>query len=131
MDFLVSFAKEQGVGVILSTTSSPALPSLEEIVDILREEQSCGADIAAGGDAQLPEDVLTLLCATNQMETQYAEIPSSPCPWGNWEFAAGFAAACSAALLPLVPDRTPLLPGRLSVKELRKSLLQVHGEMGA
>jgi 3-dehydroquinate dehydratase-1 len=132
LDFLVSFAKEQGVGVILSNHFFTRTPSLEEIVDILREEQSCGADIAKlAVMPNSPEDVLTLLCATNQMETQYAEIPLITMSMGQLGICSRICGGVFGSTLTFGAGQNTSAPGQIGVKELRKSLLQVHGEMGA
>ncbi len=131
LDSLVSFAKERGVGVILSNHFFTRTPSQEELVDILREEQNHGADIAKL--AVMPnssEDVLTLLNATNQMDTQYAEIPLITMSMGQLGICSRICGGVFGSALTFGAGKNISAPGQIGVQELRRCLQQVHGEVG-
>jgi 3-dehydroquinate dehydratase-1 len=75
-DNLIPVAKKHGVYVIFSYQNFTATPSRETIVQLMREEQDMGADLAKiAVMPSCPAEVLTLLCATQEMYCQYAQIP--------------------------------------------------------
>lgn len=132
LESLVTFAKEQGVAVIISNHFFTRTPSFEEIVSILREEQSCGADIAKlAVMPNSPEDVLTLLSATNQMETQFADIPLITMSMGQLGICSRICGGIFGSALTFGAGQNTSAPGQIGVQELYKSLLQVHGDVNA
>ena len=73
---VVDTAHECGVKVVASNHDFHKTPDKEEIVSRLRRMQELGADIPK--IAVMPQnkkDVLTLLCATEEMASEYADRP--------------------------------------------------------
>ena len=73
---VVEIAHENGVKVIASNHDFHKTPAKEEIVSRLRKMQDLGADIPK--IAVMPQnkkDVLTLLAATEEMASEYADRP--------------------------------------------------------
>ena len=73
---VVETAHECGVKVVASNHDFHKTPEKDEIVSRLRKMQDLGADIPKiAVMPQSKKDVLTLLCATEEMATEYADRP--------------------------------------------------------
>lgn len=127
LDYLIPLAKKNDIGVVLSNHFFTKTPPCQEIVEILRAEQSMGADIAK--IAVMPnssEDVLSLLTATHQMHTQYAEIPLITMSMGQLGLASRVCGGVFGNALTFGAGRNTSAPGQIGIKELRNSLTLFH-----
>ena len=98
--------QKKRVGVVLSNHCFTKTPSCDEMIAILCEEQSLGAEVAKL--AVMPNtsgDVLALLDATNKMYTEHVEIPLITISMGAMGLASRLCGGLfgSAAHLPLAP----------------------------
>jgi 3-dehydroquinate dehydratase-1 len=74
--------------------------------------------------------VLTLLNATNQMDTQYAEIPLITMSMGQLGICSRICGGVFGSALTFGAGKNISAPGQIGVQELRRCLQQVHGEVG-
>ncbi len=121
---VVSEARKHDVYVIISMHDFDGTPSKEEIIEILKEQQEAGADIAKV--AFMPndiQDVLNLLDATATFTKQHATIPVvtvAMSQLGVISRLAGFL--FGSAITFAAATHGGSAPGQVSVAQTRASL---------
>ena len=124
---LVETAHKYGVKVVVSSHDFQKTPSREEIVLRLRKMQELGADIPK--IAVMPQnkkDVLTLLAATEEMASNYADRPiitMSMAGTGSISRLCGEVFG-SAMTFGSVGHRSA--PGQMDVEDLAEGLNLIH-----
>ena len=117
---LVSLAKRQGIGVVISKHDFAKTPPSEEIAAALRKMKALGADLPKYAVMpHTPEDVLALLSATRQASGKSARL--SPCPWGAGKVtrAGGGVFGCC---LTFGAGQSASAPGQIGAEDLRAIL---------
>lgn len=120
-------AHECGVSVVVSNHDFEKTPAREEIVGRLRKMQTLGADILK--IAVMPRsrrDVLELLCATEEMYTEYADRPLITMAMGKEGAVSRLCGEVfgSAATFGAVGDKSA--PGQMEAEKLRSVLEMLH-----
>lgn len=124
---LISFAKNNGVYVIMSNHDFYKTPAKEEIVGRLRKMQEYGADIPK--IAVMPtsaRDVITLLDATNTMRTQYADRPIITMSMNGTGVISRLACEIFGSACTFGAGKSASAPGQIPVEELRSVLEILH-----
>ncbi len=124
---IIRTAHECGVIVVVSNHDFEKTPAREEIVGRLRKMQTLGADILK--IAVMPKsrrDVLTLLCATEEMYTEYANKPLITMAMGKEGAVSRLCGEVfgSAVTFGAVGDKSA--PGQMEAGKLRSVLEMLH-----
>lgn len=121
-------ARQHGTQVILSCHFFDRTPPVAEMVDILRQEQACGADIAKlAVMPHSPADVLALLEATLTMREQFADIPLITMAMGALGAPSRVCGGIFGSDLSFGAGSRSSAPGQLAVGELRRFLEAMGG----
>lgn len=124
---LVEVAHEQGVYVIISNHDFHATPPKEEIIARLCKAQALGGDLPKiAVMPQSPADVLTLLEATHEMKTQYADRPIITMSMAGAGVISRLAGEVFGSAITFGAAHKPSAPGQVAVKELRETLQLLH-----
>ncbi|MEH6942906.1 type I 3-dehydroquinate dehydratase [Bacillus sp. JJ722] len=124
---LVATAKENGVYVIMSNHDFIKTPDKEEIISRLCKMQEYGADLPK--IAVMPtsvSDVITLLDATNTMQTQYANRPIITMSMGGTGVISRLAGELFGSAMTFGAGKEASAPGQIPVDELRAVLGILH-----
>lgn len=124
---IVEYAKNHNVKVIMSNHDFDKTPSKDEIVNILCKMQDLRADLPK--IAVMPQnttDVLTLLCATNEMVTKYAKTPIITISMGGLGVVSRLAGETFGSALTFGSAKVASAPGQMQVNELYKVLNLLH-----
>lgn len=124
---IVECAKENGVKVVMSNHDFFKTPSKEEIVNRLCKMQDLGADLPK--IAVMPQtttDVLTLLCATDEMVTKFAKTPIITMSMAGLGVISRLAGETFGSALTFGAAKEASAPGQVSVDKLSKVLEVLH-----
>lgn len=124
---IVEFAKNNGVKVVMSNHDFFKTPSKEEIVSRLCKMQDLGADLPK--IAVMPQstaDVLTLLCATDEMVTKFAKTPIITMSMAGIGVISRISGEIFGSALTFGAAKEASAPGQLSVDKLNKVLEIIH-----
>ncbi len=125
---LIAELKDKGAYVLGSNHDFSETPEVKEIVLRLCEMQDLGADIVKiAAMPNSPADVITMLTATEEMQSQYGIVPfvtMSMGALGKITRVAGetFGSAITFAAL----DGQASAPGQMSLDEVKSTLSMLH-----
>ena len=124
---VVETAHANGVKVIASNHDFHKTPAKEEIVSRLRKMQELGADIPK--IAVMPQnkkDVLTLLTATEEMASEYADRPIITMSMSGTGVISRLCGEVFGSALTFGAVGKVSAPGQIDVEELRTVLGIIH-----
>lgn len=124
---IVEYAQNNGVKVVMSNHDFFKTPSKEEIVSRLCKMQDLGADLPK--IAVMPQnttDVLTLLCATDEMVTKFAKTPIITMSMAGLGVISRLAGETFGSALTFGAAKEASAPGQVSVDKLSKILEVLH-----
>lgn len=120
---LVHYAHEHKVLAIVSRHTFDFTPRMEVIVNNLKQMQKLGADIVKfAAMPKEPEDVLTLLSATNVMQTEYKNTPVITMSMGNQGKVSRIAGETFGSAVTFGALDNASAPGQIPVEELAQIL---------
>jgi 3-dehydroquinate dehydratase-1 len=124
---IIAGAHECGVKVVASNHDFHKTPSQEEIVSRLRKMQDLGADIPKiAVMPQCKKDVLTLLCATEEMSTNYADRPIITMSMGGTGVISRACGETFGSALTFGAAKKASAPGQMGVFDLQTVLGLLH-----
>lgn len=124
---LVSFAHQHKVKVIISNHDFIKTPCKEEIINRLCRMQTLEADIAKiAVMPQTPQDVLTLLEATNSMRTQYADRPFVTMSMSRLGLISRLTGEIFGSAITFGVGKEISAPGQIAVTDLYRMLQILH-----
>ncbi len=124
---VISYAHEKGVKVIASNHDFERTPAKEEILLRLRKMQALHADIAK--IAVMPKskaDVMTLLCATSEMQTSNSDTPIVTMSMGKLGAISRMGGEVFGSAITFGTVGKCSAPGQIPTEELREILAQMH-----
>lgn len=124
---LIDFAHENKVKVIVSNHDFEKTPSKEELISRLIKMQELGADLPK--IAVMPQcrhDVLTLLSATEEMVSCYADRPIITMSMANLGTISRICGEYFGSAITFASAGTPSAPGQINVTELKNLLELFH-----
>ncbi len=124
---VIEAAHEAGVKVVLSSHDFEKTPSKKEIINRLQRMQSLGADIAKL--AVMPADkadVITLLSATEEMNSSYATIPIVTMSMGTTGVISRICGEFSGSAITFGTCQEASAPGQIPANELSTLLNKLH-----
>lgn len=124
---IVEYAHENEVKVVMSNHDFFKTPSKEEIVSRLCKMQDLGADLPK--IAVMPQnttDVLTLLCATDEMVTKFAKTPIITMSMAGLGVISRLAGETFGSALTFGAAKEASAPGQVAVDKLSKILEVLH-----
>lgn len=124
---IVSHAHNNDVKVVMSNHDFDKTPEQEEIVSRLCKMQELNADLPK--IAVMPnctKDVLTLLCATDEMVTKHAKAPIITMSMGGVGLVSRIAGETFGSALTFGAAKKASAPGQISVKDLYEVLNTMH-----
>lgn len=124
---IIESARSAGVKVIASNHDFHQTPSQKEIVSRLVKMQEMGADIAKiAVMPQTRKDVLTLLSATEEMTTEYAQIPVITMSMGRTGMISRICGETFGSAVTFGAVGRGSAPGQLEAGELDMVLSILH-----
>ncbi|QRN84375.1 type I 3-dehydroquinate dehydratase [Chloroflexota bacterium] len=130
VDQLVQDLHAHETYVIMSNHDFYATPNKDEIISRLRKMQELGADLPK--IAVMPNssaDVLTLLSATEEMATKYADRPLVTMSMGGLGSISRLSGEIFGSSMTFGSAGKSSAPGQISVSELKQSLLAIHSSL--
>ena len=127
---VVNTAHECGVKVVASNHDFHKTPDKEEIVSRLRRMQELGADIPK--IAVMPQnkkDVLTLLCATEEMASEYADRPIITMSMAGTGVISRLCGEVFGSALTFGAVGKASAPGQMGAAELKTVLDLLHNSL--
>lgn len=124
---IVKTAHENDVKVVMSNHDFFKTPAKEEIINRLCKMQDLGADLPK--IAVMPntsEDVITLLAATEEMSTKYANKPIITMSMGSLGLVSRLAGETFGSALTFGAAKAISAPGQISVDKLATILEVIH-----
>lgn len=124
---VVAAAHEAGVKVVASNHDFDKTPAQEELVSRLRKMQELGADIPK--IAVMPQnkkDVLTLLAATEEMATNYADRPIITMSMAGTGVISRLCGEVFGSALTFGAAKKASAPGQMGVEDLAQVLELLH-----
>lgn len=124
---VVAAAHEAGVKVVASNHDFDKTPAQEELVSRLRKMQELGADIPK--IAVMPQnkkDVLTLLAATEEMVTNYADRPIITMSMAGTGVISRLCGEVFGSALTFGAAKKASAPGQMGVEDLAQVLELLH-----
>lgn len=120
MEKLISDLQRYSVKVIASNHDFLKTPSKEQLIARLACMQRMGADIAKiAVMPEVPEDVLTLLCATREMEKKHPETPVITMSMGRLGVLSRMGGGLFGSALTFASAGKASAPGQVEVEQLR------------
>lgn len=120
MEKLISDLQRYSVKVIASNHDFLKTPSKEQLIARLACMQRMGADIAKiAVMPEVPEDVLTLLCATREMEKNHPETPVITMSMGRLGVLSRMGGGLFGSALTFASAGKASAPGQVEVEQLR------------
>ena len=117
----------KGVKVVMSNHDFLKTPPKEEIINRLCKMQEMNADLPKiAVMPQTTEDVLTLLSATNEMVTKYADRPIITMSMSGLGVVSRLAGEIFGSTLTFGASKVASAPGQVSVEKLAKVLEIIH-----
>lgn len=124
---IIKKAHEFGVKVIASNHDFFATPPKKEIISRLIKMQDLGADITK--IALMPQskkDVLTLLCATEEMYSLHADRPMITVSMAGPGMISRFSGEIFGSAISFASVKKASAPGQIGADELYKILKTIH-----
>lgn len=124
---VVDTAHENGVKVVMSNHDFFKTPAKEEIVSRLTKMVELNADLPK--IAVMPQseaDVLTLLCATNEMKQKYADQPIITMSMAGMGVISRLAGEFFGSALTFGAAKKASAPGQIGVEDLYSVLQLLH-----
>ncbi len=124
---IVDYAHEKNIKVVMSNHDFDKTPNKEEIIKRLCRMQELNADLPK--IAVMPQsttDVLTLLCATDDMVTKYATRPIITMSMAGLGVISRIAGETFGSALTFGAAKVASAPGQVEVSELHKILKLMH-----
>ena len=127
---LIELAHSQQVYVIVSNHDFQKTPSKDEIISRLRKAQEIGGDLPkVAVMPNSPEDVLTLLAATLEMNEKYADRPIIAMSMAGKGMISRLAGEVFGSALTFGAAKKTSAPGQLPVAQLRDFLSILHNSL--
>lgn len=124
---IVDFAHSKNVKVVMSNHDFFKTPAKEEIVSRLCKMQEMNADLPKiAVMPQTTEDVLTLLSATNEMVTKYADRPIITMSMAGMGVVSRLAGEAFGSALTFGAAKAASAPGQVPVEKLAQVLEIMH-----
>lgn len=124
---IVDFAHEHNVKVVMSNHDFDKTPDKEEIITRLCSMQELNADLPKiAVMPQSAEDVLVLLEATNEMNTQYADRPIITMSMGRLGMVSRLAGEIFGSALTFAAAKVASAPGQIEARKLKEILCTMH-----
>lgn len=124
---LVSLAKENGVFVVMSNHDFLKTPEKEEILSRLQKMLELGADIPKiAVMPNSPQDVITLLDATNSMKIMFPDTPIITVSMGGKGLISRLTGELFGSAATFASGKEKSAPGQISLVELRGILEILH-----
>ena len=124
---IVEFAHNKDVKVVMSNHDFFKTPTQEEIVNRLCKMQEMDADLPKiAVMPQSTEDVLTLLSATNEMVTKYADRPIITMSMAGMGVISRLAGEAFGSALTFGAAKAASAPGQIPVEKLAQVLDIIH-----
>ena len=127
---ILAVAKEHGVTVIMSNHDFDKTPSFDEITGRLMDMKKLGADVAKL--ACMPnsaKDVLTLLAATEEMTTNYADRPIITMSMAGTGVISRLCGEVFGSSMTFGAAKKASAPGQMGVNDLSTVLDLLHKAM--
>ncbi len=127
---IIDGAHEEGVKVVASNHDFGKTPEKDDIVGRLRKMQDLGADIPK--IAVMPnskKDVLTLLAATEEMASEYADRPIITMSMAGTGVISRLAGEVFGSALTFGAAAKASAPGQMGVEDLKTVLTLLHGAL--
>ena len=124
---IVTHAHNNNVKVVMSNHDFYKTPDQKEIVNRLCKMQDLGADLPK--IAVMPnstKDVLTLLCATDEMVTEYAKRPIITMSMGGTGLVSRISGETFGSALTFGAAKKASAPGQIAVQDLYEVLNLIH-----
>ena len=124
---IIESAHESGVVVVVSNHDFEKTPEKDEIVRRLRKMQELGADIPK--IAVMPQsrkDVLTLLSATEEMASKYADRPIITMSMSATGLISRLCGECFGSALTFGAVGKSSAPGQMNASDLSEILNLIH-----
>lgn len=124
---IIESAHESGVVVVVSNHDFEKTPEKDEIVRRLRKMQELGADIPK--IAVMPQsrkDVLTLLSATEEMASKYADCPIITMSMSATGLISRLCGECFGSALTFGAVGKASAPGQMNASDLSEILNLIH-----
>ena len=119
----VKLAKEHGVTVVMSNHDFDKTPAAEEIIERLVGMKKAGADIAKlACMPNTPEDVLTLLGATEMVKRQYPDEPIITMSMGKLGIVSRICGSVFGNAMTFGAAKQASAPGQIEVTKLNDIL---------
>jgi 3-dehydroquinate dehydratase-1 len=120
---LIGQAHALGVAVILSSHDFHQTPARQVIIDRLRHQQALGADVLKiAVMPQRPEDVLTLMSASQEVHARYARRPLLTMAMGPLGVTSRIAGELTGSALTYASVGSASAPGQLQAERLHTVL---------
>ena len=124
---ILDFAHNKGVKVVMSNHDFLKTPPKQEIINRLCKMQEMNADLPKiAVMPQTTEDVLTLLSATHEMVTKYADRPIITMSMSGLGVVSRLAGEIFGSALTFGAAKVASAPGQVSVEKLAKVLDIIH-----
>lgn len=124
---IISRAHETGVKVVVSNHDFGKTPSEENLIERLRRMQDLGADIPKiAVTPSSKKDVLTLLSATEEMVSQYADRPIITMSMGAEGAISRIAGEFFGSAVTFGSGVKASAPGQIGVRQLKTLLEDLH-----
>lgn len=124
---ILNLAHQNHVKVITSNHDFEKTPSKEEITSRLQKMQEMGADILKiAVMPKSPKDVITLLSATEEMHTNYAERPIVTMSMSEKGLISRIAGETFGSAITFGAAKKASAPGQIPVEDLRNVLRILH-----
>ena len=126
-DDMITYAKQAGVKVIGSNHDFLKTPEKEELIERLRQMQARGVDIPK--IAVMPQnkaDVMTLLSATEEMASQYADRPIITMSMGEQGVISRVSGELTGSAVTFGTVGQASAPGQIPANELKTMLQLLH-----
>ena len=127
---VIETAHACGVKVVASNHDFDKTPDKEELVSRLRKMQNLGADIPK--IAVMPQnkkDVLTLLAATEEMATEYADRPIITMSMAGTGVISRLCGEVFGSALTFGAAGKASAPGQMGVEDLKTVLVLLHNSL--
>lgn len=124
---VVAQAHQQGVAIVMSSHDFKKTPPKEELIRRLRHQQALGADILK--IATMPHDsgdVLSLMNATWEMHSQYAERPLLTMSMKGIGVVSRLSGELTGSALTFGMVGKPSAPGQIDASHLHQVLDVIH-----
>lgn len=127
---LVAKAHKNNIKVIISSHDFDKTPSKDEIIKRLCKMQELGADIPKiAVMPKDPTDVLTLLCATDEMNKTYATTPIVTMSMSSLGVISRISGEIFGSAITFGSIKEASAPGQIEINKLHSILSTIHAPM--